>query len=92
MPTKSLSFYCEDGDIISYGDSKFLVVKTWSNGLPKELMGVSDGITIKSDTPTTWNDIYWVMVKRKLDKHKYWKVCAKIKEMDEKRKEMGYAF
>lgn len=90
MPTKS--FYCEAGDIISYGSSKYLVVKTFSNGLPKQIMNIEDSHKLNADTPTTWEDIPWEMITKKAGSHKYWQVCAKIKQMDAKRKEMGYAF
>lgn len=90
MPTKCL--YCEEGDIISYGASKYLVVKVFDNGSPKELMTVKDGNTFRADSPSTWRDIPWEMVTKKSGTHKYWQICTKIKQMDAKRKEMGYAF
>lgn len=90
MPTKS--FYCEAGDIISYGATKYLVVKTFSNGSPKEIMNIANSDAIKASNISTWEDIPWEMITKKAGTHKYWQVCTKIKQMDAKRKEMGYAF
>lgn len=88
----STKFKCFIGDVIGYGDSQYLVKEIWPNGKPKILMNVQTKDLIYGDRPTTWDFVDWVMIKKAGEMPKYWEVCAKIKQMNEKRKELGYAF
>ncbi len=95
MPSKEKVKY-DVGDIIRYGGSKYKVLKIWSNHTPRIIKDMSDNNNVMEGlTPDTWKYIDWQIVHKAKDaklQGKYAHVCLKIQEMQDKRKEAGYAF